>query len=99
MGFAAALLFLVPQIFHLSRDSRVDRFIGELSYPMYLCHVAIGNYFEPAQRVWQGGLLLLLSVLFSLPLVLGVERPLERWRQARLRTARQKVPADLSYPR
>lgn len=91
--FGFIIFVLLPPIFHLTRRSRSDRFIGEFSYPVYLWHGYIGIFIGPAQRLWQGGLLLLLSVLFSLPLVLWVERPLENWRSRRLEAARTRYRA------
>jgi peptidoglycan/LPS O-acetylase OafA/YrhL len=88
--YAMVLFLLIPPIFHLTRDSKIDRFIGEFSYPIYLFHIGIGTFCGPAQHLWQGGFLLILSILFSVPLVLLVEVPMERWRQERLRVARQR---------
>ena len=36
-GWAA----VIPVLYHLTRNMRVDRFIGELSYPVYLLHVVV----------------------------------------------------------
>jgi peptidoglycan/LPS O-acetylase OafA/YrhL len=90
----AAILFLtLPAIFSLTRRNEIDRLIGEFSYPIYLVHITIGYFFEPARHLWSGVLLLFLSVAVSAPLVLFIERPLERWRNNRLRTS--IVPLDL----
>jgi peptidoglycan/LPS O-acetylase OafA/YrhL len=87
-AFIAVLLFLlIPPIFNLTKKSKIDRFVGEFSYPIYLWHATIGYYFVPAQHLWQGYFLLLLSVLASVPLVVFVERPLEIWRQRSLERA------------
>ena len=88
----AVLFVLIPPIFHASRNSRIDRFIGEFSYPIYLWHILIGTFIPAAQRLWQGGFLLLLSVLFSLPMVLIVEVRLENWRHRRLIVAKRALP-------
>jgi peptidoglycan/LPS O-acetylase OafA/YrhL len=88
LGLAAALFLLIPPIFELTKRSAIDRFIGEFSYPVYLWHVVIGEAFQPAQRLWHGWLLLLLSILASLPIVLFIERPMEQWRNRRLLRAK-----------
>lgn len=45
------LLFAtLPSIFSLSKNWRVDRLIGELSYPIYLCHVPVYWVVEWALR-------------------------------------------------
>ncbi len=82
------LFFAIPPIFNLTEKSKIDRFIGEFSYPIYLWHISIGYYFVPAQQLWQGYFLLLLSILASIPLVIFVERPLEIWRQRSLASAK-----------
>ncbi|MBN8969674.1 MAG: acyltransferase [Rhizobiales bacterium] len=38
---AMAWTFAIPYIFELTRRSRIDRIIGELSYPVYLVHVPL----------------------------------------------------------
>jgi peptidoglycan/LPS O-acetylase OafA/YrhL len=86
---AAVLFFLVPGAFQLSRNWKADRLIGEFSYPIYLWHIGLQYFVEPANRLWGGGLLLLLSILASVPLVFWVEMPMERWRSSRLGKASQ----------
>jgi peptidoglycan/LPS O-acetylase OafA/YrhL len=46
MEYARLLLYLlwafvIPLLFHFLKTSEVDRFIGELSYPVYLIHVIV----------------------------------------------------------
>jgi peptidoglycan/LPS O-acetylase OafA/YrhL len=92
----ATLLFIAqPWIHHLTSKWTWDRAIGEFSYPVYLWHVVIGYYFGPAQTLWSGYFLLLLSVLASAPLVL-VERPIGLWRERSLRDAKQGFTPALS---
>ncbi len=93
----AVSFFAVPLLFRLTGKSRIDRFVGDLSYPMYLTHIfgkwvilaAMGVSKKDAAVV-PGWLLLIVTVALSVPLVLWLERPIDRWRQARL--ARQ-LPA------
>jgi peptidoglycan/LPS O-acetylase OafA/YrhL len=91
-ALAAGAFVLLPPIFALTGRSAIDRFIGEFSYPIYLWHIVLGYFVESAQRLWEGGFLLLLCVLFSIPLVLWVERPMERWRAARLTVQQRAGP-------
>jgi peptidoglycan/LPS O-acetylase OafA/YrhL len=91
------LFALIPPLFCLTKNSTIDRFVGEFSYPVYLWHIAIGSYFIPAQQYWQGYLLLLLSVITSIPLVMVIERPMERWRKTSLQRVRLKDP-DSAIP-
>ena len=83
---------VIPVVFRLFMESRVDRFIGDLSYPMYLTHIlgkwiilgSMGVSKKDAVSVpgWQ---LLLVTVVLSVPLVIFIDHPIDRWRQARLK--------------
>jgi peptidoglycan/LPS O-acetylase OafA/YrhL len=95
LGLGAVCFALLPLVFHATRAAAWDRFVGELSYPMYLWHCTIAYYCHPAQVYGRGGVLLLLTVLVSLPTVLLLERPVERWRQSLVRRRRPlALPAN-----
>lgn len=70
LGVAA----LVPSLFSLTKNNRVDRLLGELSYPIYLCHVFV---YAITERLQQGPwfFLILLLGLSALSHLL-VERPI-----------------------
>jgi len=85
----------LPAVFEFTKNSRIDRNIGEFSYPIYLTHIMVGYFFEPAQRLWDGMLLLILSITVSAPLVCFVELPLERWRSNRLRFVAGSNPPNV----
>jgi peptidoglycan/LPS O-acetylase OafA/YrhL len=79
------LMFVsIPPVFATSRKSKIDRFIGEFSYPIYLWQVCIGYFASPLVAQWGSAFLIAGSALAAAPLVVFVERPLERWRQRRL---------------
>jgi peptidoglycan/LPS O-acetylase OafA/YrhL len=90
---AVILFILVPGAFQLTRNWKADRLIGEFSFPIYLWHVGLQYFLEPANRLWGGGLLLLLCLLASVPLVFWVEVPMERWRSSRLNRGSQVLAA------
>jgi peptidoglycan/LPS O-acetylase OafA/YrhL len=92
---AVVLYLTLPAVFEFTKDSRIDRDIGEFSYPIYLTHIMVGYFFEPAQRLWDGMLLLILSITVSAPLVYFVELPLERWRSNRLRFVAGSNPPNV----
>lgn len=80
----AGLALATPLAFSALRHSAADRWLGELSYPIYLGHllvVAAVLTYEPPQAFWVA---LLGTVGFALLLLLLVERPVDRWRQARV---------------
>ena len=78
-----AVAFATPFVFVTFKDDVFDRWIGELSYPLYLCHlVVIGAVltFEPPFAMWVaiGG-----SVSLAAALLVLIEQPVDRWRQRR----------------
>ena len=78
-----AITVATPFMFNTFKDDAFDRWIGDLSYPLYLCHlVVIGAVltFEPPFALWVaiGGSLALAAALLVL-----VEHPVDRWRQRR----------------
>lgn len=91
---ATKLLFLsyaivaIPLLFRLTSKNSFDRRLGDLSYPLYLCHfsiVQILNHFSA-----RFGLLLRTSVAIAVSCgvawlcVVVLEHPLDKFRQARL---------------
>jgi peptidoglycan/LPS O-acetylase OafA/YrhL len=82
MAFALA----VPFLFDTFRNSRVDRFIGELSYPVYLLHQVVIYFLE--ERGIAGHTLIFLTfgitLALAVTLYLLVERPIDKFRHARL---------------
>jgi len=84
LAFTAFLT--MPFIFNITKDSRFDRFLGNISYPAYIVHFLIvaffEEYFEDEYSVF-----LLLLVVFSASLVVycAIEAPIDRWRQGRVR--------------
>lgn len=80
-----ALAGATPFVFNAFKTVRWDRWIGELSYPLYLCHlfviaVALTVAGEQAVPVAIAG-----SLAMAVLLVLLVEQPVDRWRQARVK--------------
>jgi peptidoglycan/LPS O-acetylase OafA/YrhL len=93
------LVFLIPGVFSYTSRFRVDRYLGELSYPFYIVHFSV---------IWlwlmvRGRLLgtvdlnllhmgvLLLTLVLSVALFHLVINPMERFRQARVAKAPSPV--------
>ncbi len=80
----------IPVLFHVAKSSSWDRWIGELSYPIYLLHVPVkwvllalrGVETKDAVEV-PGWALVLATLAAALVMVLVVDRPLERFRRER----------------
>lgn len=82
-----------PVIFSLSRGSAVDRWIGDLSYPIYLSHLLVVGFVlavEPEHGAWVAiaGTFALSALLLVL-----VDRPVDRWRQRRVAGLPPLAPA------
>lgn len=87
----AVVALTVPWIFNAFRDNRWDRWIGDLSYPVYLSQlIVIGMVltYKPPFGIWWafGG-----TFAISIAVMLLIERPVDRWRQKRL--AARSAPA------
>lgn len=83
-GMYLIIAAATPFIFSLSRGNAVDRWIGDLSYPIYLSHLLVVGAvltFEPPHGAWVAiaGTFALSALLLVL-----VDRPVDRWRQARV---------------
>ena len=79
----AAIAFVAPFLFNAFKDNGLDRWIGDLSYPLYLCHlVVIGLVltFEPPFAVW---IAIGCALALSAALLIFVDHPVDRWRQRR----------------
>lgn len=84
----AELACAIPFIFNAFKDFAFDRWIGDLSYPLYLTHLAvIGLVLTYAPAAWQIPLAIGGSLALSLALLVLIDHPVDRWRQARARGA------------
>jgi peptidoglycan/LPS O-acetylase OafA/YrhL len=82
--FLAAFSLCIPGIFALSKNWRIDRWLGELSYPIYLCHLFVimacnGRFGWGALKPAIG------TVLLAAVLTVLLEIPLDRLRQRRFK--------------
>ncbi|HXB10977.1 MAG TPA: acyltransferase [Bacteroidia bacterium] len=90
----AFYLFLaasVPFIFNYTRNFSSDRFIGELSYPVYLSHMLVLWFFLPLlNRAFNfpnslsGILTVIITLLFSYAIQVLVEKRMDKFRAKRL---------------
>lgn len=75
---------LTPFLFSLTKNSKLDRFFGDLSYPVYLCHILV---FSIAKSLSMSPQLTTYFVLFVTLIVAAavyflVERPIDRFRHS-----------------
>lgn len=90
----AALALLMPVVFMFSKNSVFNRFVGELSYPVYLVHFIVIQLLRVlltrlhadvvALTMWS----MVASVGAAAALYFAIIKPLDRYRESRLRHAR-----------
>jgi peptidoglycan/LPS O-acetylase OafA/YrhL len=88
--YVLGVSLLIPVLFHVSRSWSWDRWVGELSYPIYLLHVPVKWLLLAARGVEardtaqvSGAALAGATLVAALLMVVLVDRPLERFRRAR----------------
>jgi len=89
-----SLTVTIPFIFNAFKTVGWDRWIGELSYPLYLCHLfvlAVVVEVTGKESVLIG---VAASLAVAVLLVVLVEKPVDRWRQGRVRR-KQAAAANL----
>lgn len=86
VAFYAYCFWALPLVFQLTRHSRVDRYLGELSYPVYLTHLLVISV--ALYSGFSGGALAALIVVMvvgaSIALHEAVQKPVDRIRAARV---------------
>jgi peptidoglycan/LPS O-acetylase OafA/YrhL len=85
---------LLPFLFRTTKHWMVDRHLGELSYPIYVCHLLV-IWLLDALAVFATGLsrgvaIVAVTIVVSCMLYWWVDRPIDDWRQRRLSAARAK---------
>lgn len=86
VAFYAFCAWALPLAFQLTRVNRIDRYLGELSYPVYLTHLLVISV--ALYSGWSGArLAALITVLVLASSVLVhelVQRPVDRYRATRV---------------
>ena len=74
-------ILAVPFLFAMTKDSKIDRFIGELSYAVYLFHWGLLRVVQPQMHpAWGPTAMIGLSTLMAVVVHVGVEIPVNRLR-------------------
>jgi peptidoglycan/LPS O-acetylase OafA/YrhL len=84
-AFYLVISLLIPVIFISLRHNRIDKFFGDLTFPLYISHALVltfvGDFVGGGENV-QRVTALCLALLFAVLLTLAVEMPVERMRLA-----------------
>ena len=74
---------MVPRLFELTKHSKADRLIGELSYPLYIVHFPVLIYLWGCniKQSHLGLLCFSITLVISILIHFIVERPIDKWRQ------------------
>jgi peptidoglycan/LPS O-acetylase OafA/YrhL len=90
------LMFSIPFIFSSTKSSSFDNYLGELSYPVYISHMFIAGLVRKilldlklsneAYSFWVGICCAVATVAFSMLLIFLIEKPMEAYRQRRLKS-------------
>lgn len=83
-----SVFFSVPFIFILFKNNLWDRWLGELSYPIYITHIffikIINTFFNLASTHIYSILVIVSSILFSILLINFISKPIEKFRHKRI---------------
>lgn len=77
----------IPWLFTLTRNNRLDRHVGEYSYPLYLCHILVFELWGLLHwsSPWSGYLMIAAATAFAVALTIAVDLPVDRFRHRLLR--------------
>lgn len=82
----------IPFIFNLFKTNKIDRFIGELSYPVYICHfliIDILTHFTALPNQFLGITTAISSIIFSILVLQFIIKPIDNFRQSRIKLFNQ----------
>jgi len=89
-----AITLALPFVFNAFKNIAADRWLGDLSYPIYLTHLVVIGFvltFEVPEPMW---VTLGATLALSISLLLLVDEPIDRWRQRRLARAQTLEPVS-----
>lgn len=79
--------FVLPYLFELTKYNKVDRFIGDLSYPLYIVHYSVLKYCWAHQVPLPllGLRVTLISLIISIIILVAFEKPIDKLRERRVK--------------
>jgi peptidoglycan/LPS O-acetylase OafA/YrhL len=96
VSFLMLTLALIPFLFQATKNQTLDRGLGELSYPIYVCHMLVIWFLDWAAAltsgVIRGIVIIAMTILMSIALYWWIDRPVDSWRQRRVDAKRPLAP-------
>jgi peptidoglycan/LPS O-acetylase OafA/YrhL len=96
VSFLMLTFAAIPFLFRATKDQAIDRNLGELSYPIYICHYLVIWFLDSVtafgSNVIRGIAIITLTIVASSALHWWVDRPVDGWRQRRLLAKRIAEP-------
>jgi peptidoglycan/LPS O-acetylase OafA/YrhL len=98
IAILVGLCLLLPAVFKAFSKNKLDRTVGELSYPVYLCHLLIASILTKVPVIGVRGFQLsitttIISVIVSIVVLKLVDEPIDVYRQRR---AQRKLSTETS---
>ncbi|MEW6769014.1 MAG: acyltransferase [Pseudomonadota bacterium] len=95
VGFLVVASLAIPWLFALTRSKVKDTHLGELSYPIYICHMLViwivEMVFKGQVTLVSGTIMMVGTLALSTVLYLYVDTPVDRWRQRRFERQRKRT--------
>jgi len=90
-SYIIIISILIPFVFKKTKLNNFDKKIGDLSYPIYICHILIWLVLEkiPIPMLHNGLVLVVLSSIFGLLLNHFITEPIEIYRQNKVTFSRK----------
>jgi peptidoglycan/LPS O-acetylase OafA/YrhL len=88
LAYFSSITISIPFLFNFFKKSKIDRAIGELSYPVYISHYLVGLCcsFLPLAFLRSGWAIALAAIFLAYILNKAIANPIEKYRQSRLKT-------------
>lgn len=90
--FYLLLAILIPLSFNSSKNSKTDRLVGDLSYPVYISHILIINIINPLIILpfsvdinFKAITVFIFTVVFSFLLIKFIQNPIDKIREAKVK--------------
>lgn len=82
------IAFSLPTLFDYFKSNSIDRWIGELSYPIYISHILmiriLNNILGLSGHPWYSFIVLMITVIFSIITLIFIANPIDKIRQKRI---------------